>query len=196
MPAPPQDSAPPIEVTDACLIEQSWRHPERFGALFDRYFDTIHRYVHLRLDESAADDIAAETFLRAFRSRKRYDTARPSARAWLYGIAANLVADHTRAQARWYRALTRSVPPTHVASHDERVVQRVSAAVMQPQLAAGLARLLPGDRDVLLLVACAQLSYDEVAEALGIPTGTVGSRLNRARTKLRENIGPYEETLQ
>ncbi|GAA3532668.1 RNA polymerase sigma factor [Nonomuraea rosea] len=195
MPAPPQDSAPRVEVTDACLIEESWRHPERFGALFDRYFDAIHRYARLRLEESAADDIAAETFLRAFRVRERYDIARPSARAWLYGIASNLIADHARAEARRYRALARSVQPAQVAGHDERVAQRVSAAVMQPRLAAGLARLSPGDRDVLLLVACGQLSYGEVADALGIPAGTVGSRLNRARRKLRKHIGPYEEAL-
>ncbi|WP_424536626.1 RNA polymerase sigma factor [Sphaerisporangium viridialbum] len=195
MSAPAQDSAPPIEVTDARLIEESWCHPERFGVLFDRYFETIHRYVHMRLGESAADDIAAETFLRAFRGRERYDIGRPSARAWLYGIASNLVADHRRGEARRYRALARSAEPADVASHDDRVVQRVSAAVMQPRLAAGLARLSAGDRDVLMLVACAQLSYEEVADALGIPRGTVGSRLNRARKKLRKVIGPYEEAL-
>ncbi|WP_433419038.1 RNA polymerase sigma factor [Microtetraspora malaysiensis] len=195
MSAPPQGSAPPIEVTDAHLIEQSCRHPERFGVLFDRYFDILHRYVHMRLGESAADDIAAETFLRAFRSRQRYDVSRPSARAWLYGIASNLVADHRRNEARRYRALARSAEPSDVASHADGVVQRVSAAIMQPQLASGLARLSAGDRDVLMLVACAQLSYEEVADALGIPRGTVGSRLNRARKKLRKVIGPYEEAL-
>ncbi|MFB4269398.1 RNA polymerase sigma factor [Nonomuraea sp. GTA35] len=195
MTAPPQDAAPPSEDTDAQVIEASWRDPDRFGAVFDRYFASIHRYVHLRLGESAADDLAAETFLRAFRSRDRFDLTCPSARPWLYGIASNLVADHHRAEARRYRALARSVDAGEVASHDERVVQRVSAAVMQPRLAAGLARLSAGDRDVLLLVACAQLSYEEVAAALGIPQGTVGSRLNRARKRLRKIIGSAGEAL-
>ncbi|WP_081937476.1 RNA polymerase sigma factor [Streptosporangium roseum] len=195
VPAPLQDPAAPIEVTDAHLIEQSWRQPERFGAIFDRYFGTIHRYVYMRLGESAADDLAAETFLRAFRQRDRYDIGRPNARAWLYGIASNLVADHGRGEARRYRAMARSAELPDVANHDERVVQRVSAEVMQPRLAAGLARLSAGDRDVLMLVACAQLSYEEVAEALDIPRGTVGSRLNRARKKLRKVIGPHEEAL-
>lgn len=187
MPAPPQ-SAPPTAETDAQLIEVSLRRPERFGALFDRHHEAIHRYVHLRLGESAADDIAAETFLRAFRSRTRYDLSRPDARPWLYGIASNLVDGHRRAEARRYRALARSAEVTNVVSHDERVVQRVSAAVLQPRLAAGLAALSPGDRTVLLLVACAQLTYEEIAEALGVPRGTVGSRLNRARRKLRTSI--------
>jgi RNA polymerase sigma-70 factor (ECF subfamily) len=195
MTAPPQDAAPPSEDTDAQVIEASWRDPDRFGAVFDRYFASIHRYVHLRLGESAADDLAAETFLRAFRSRDRFDLTCSSARPWLYGIASNLVADHHRAEARRYRALARSVGAGEVANHDERVVQRVSAAVMQPRLAAGLARLSAGDRDVLLLVACAQLSYEEVAAALGIPQGTVGSRLNRARKRLRKIIGSAGEAL-
>ncbi|GAA0934467.1 RNA polymerase sigma factor [Nonomuraea longicatena] len=194
MPAPP-NSAPPSEGTDAQVIEASRRHPDRFGAVFDRYFAHIHRYIHLRLGESAADDLTAETFLRAFRGRDRFDLTCPSARPWLYGIASNLVAEHRRGEARRYRALARSADVAEIASHDERVVQRVSAAVMQPRLAAGLARLSAGDRDVLLLVACAQLSYEEVAEALGIPQGTVGSRLNRARKKLRKIIGPAGEAL-
>ncbi|MEV0613770.1 RNA polymerase sigma factor [Nonomuraea sp. NPDC050404] len=195
MTAPLQDSAPPGEGTDAQVIEASRRHPDRFGAVFDRYFVSIHRYIDVRLGSSAADDLAAETFLRAFRGRERFDLTSSSARPWLYGIASNLVAEHRRGEARRYRALARSAEAEEIGSHDERVVQRVSAAVMQPRLAAGLARLSAGDRDVLLLVACAQLSYDEVAEALGIPQGTVGSRLNRARKKLRKIIGPAGEAL-
>ncbi|MFC7588367.1 RNA polymerase sigma factor [Nonomuraea antimicrobica] len=194
MTAPPRFGAP-SEGTDAQVIEASRHHPDRFGAVFDRYFAHIHRYVHLRLGETVADDLAAETFLRAFRDRDRFDLTCPNARPWLYGIASNLVAEHRRGEARRYRALARSADAVEITSHDERVAQRVSAAVMQPRLAAGLARLSAGDRDVLLLVACAQLSYEEVAEALGIPKGTVGSRLNRARKKLRKIIGPAGEAL-
>lgn len=194
MPAPPPPTAPPAVETDAQLIEVSLHRPERFGALFDRHHEAIHRYVHLRLGESAADDLAAETFLRAFRGRARYNLSRPDARAWLYGIASNLVAGHRRAEARRYRALARSAEVTDVADHGERVVQRVSAAVMQPRLAAGLATLSPGDRAALLLVACAQLTYEEVAEALGVPRGTVGSRLSRARLKLRTFVDIEESS--
>ena len=60
---------------------------------------------------------------------------------------------------------------------------------MQPRLAAALAGLSARDRDVLLLVAYGELSYEEVALALGIRSGTVGSRLNRARRHLRETLG-------
>ncbi|MBB5085176.1 RNA polymerase sigma factor [Nonomuraea endophytica] len=192
MPPPLPSSAPPTTETDAQLIEASLSRPERFGALFDRYHQAIHRYAQFRLGESAADDLAAETFLRAFHGRTRYDLSHPDARAWLYGIASNLIAGHRRAEARRYRALARSAEVTDVVNHDEHVVQRVSAAVMRPSLAAGLAALSPADRTVLLLVAGAQLSYEEIAEALGIPRGTVGSRLNRARRKLRSYVGIEE----
>ncbi|MEU7892448.1 RNA polymerase sigma factor [Nonomuraea sp. NPDC049152] len=184
-----------LQETDADLIHGSLERPERFGGVFDRYFDAIHRYAHLRLGESVADDIAAETFLRAFRARRQFDITRASARGWLYGIASNLIADHARGEARRFRAMARSVEPADHAGHDDQVAGRVTAAITQPKPAAGLAKLSAGDRDVLLLVACAQLSYEEVADALRIPRGTVGSRLSRARKKLRKVIGPFEEEL-
>jgi RNA polymerase sigma factor (sigma-70 family) len=73
-------------------------------------------------------------------------------------------------------------------SHENRVVTSVAAQRMQPELAKALTSLSQGERDVVLLVALAQLSYDEVAEALGISQGTVGSRLSRACKKLHKAI--------
>jgi RNA polymerase sigma-70 factor (ECF subfamily) len=69
------------------------------------------------------------------------------------------------------------------------VAERVSAAAAGPALAAALAGLNSGDRDVVLLVAVAGLDGQEVALSLGIPYGTVRSRLSRARTRLRESLG-------
>ncbi|MEO3826676.1 RNA polymerase sigma factor [Actinomadura sp. B10D3] len=172
------------EPSDAELIERSRDDPESFAPIFDRYFRHIHRYVASRVGP-AADDIASDTFLVAFRRRDRYDTSLPLARAWLFGIATNLIRQHRRDEARYYRARKQSTDAGADGGHADRVVDRVSAERMQPQLAAGLAGLSEGDRDVLLLVAYAQLPYNEVAIALDIPMGTVGSRLNRARTHLR-----------
>jgi RNA polymerase sigma factor (sigma-70 family) len=179
----------PDETSDADVIEKSRREPERFAVIFDRYFPQIHRYVASRLGHSAADDVAAETFLTAFDRRGRYDLGRPKASAWLYGIATHLIGRHWRAEERMYRALERSGVDGDDGGHADRVADRVSAEQMQPQLAAGLAGLSQGDRDALLLTACGQLSYDEVALALDIPAGTVGSRLNRARKHLRQALG-------
>ena len=110
-------------------------------------------------------------------------------RAWLFGIATNLVAQHRRTEQRRYRALARVGAPERTGGHEDQVVSVVAAEGMRPQLAGALTRLSREERDVLLLVALADLSHDEISHALGIPYGTVGSRLNRARRKIRAALG-------
>ena len=174
---------------DARVIEQSWTQPERFAAIFERYFGQIHQYLAGRVGGKTADDLAAEVFVVAFAQRQRYDLARGSARPWLYGIATNLIGTHWRQEQRRYRALARADARQVSPSDEDLVADRVSASAVGPALAAALAALEAGDRDVLLLVALADLGNGEVAQALGIPYGTVGSRLNRARKRLREALG-------
>lgn len=89
---------------DAALIERSLRDAEAFAGLYDRHAAPLHRYVARRLGDGAADDIVAETFLDAFRRRHKYDPVRRDARPWLYGIAANLIGKHSRAEVRMLRA--------------------------------------------------------------------------------------------
>ncbi|MDA0635138.1 RNA polymerase sigma factor [Nonomuraea sp. MCN248] len=162
---------------------------ERFAAVFDAHFGEIHSYVAQRLGADAAEDIVAETFLTAFRKRRQYDPARAGVRAWLYGIATNLIGKHRRLEARTLRALGRYGPDADAPGHEETVAVRVSAQSLRADLAVALASLDRRDRDVLLLVALAGLSHDEIATVLGIPYGTVGSRLSRARRKLRDLLG-------
>lgn len=168
-------------VTDAELAGRFVREPELFTEVHDRYFTVIYRYVAGRLGAQVAEDIAAETFLVAFDRRTTFDAGRGDLRVWLFGIATNLVARHRRKEARHYRALARLDAAPPVEGHEGRVVTSVS---LLPQLAAALSQLSRGERDVLLLVALGQLGYEEVAAALGISPGTVGSRLSRARGKL------------
>ncbi|MCX5109991.1 sigma-70 family RNA polymerase sigma factor [Streptomyces sp. NBC_00378] len=170
---------------DAEVIAQSLEEPEIFAGLYDRHAPDIHRYAARRLGEGAADDITADTFLIAFRSRRRFDCSRLSARPWLYGIAANLIGRHRRSEERGLRALARTGQDPVAASWSDRCDDRIAA---QAPLAAALAALSPGDRHALLLVAWADLSYQEVADALGIPLGTVRSRLNRARRRVRSAL--------
>lgn len=188
MTAPPD--VIPDQRGDAALIERSWHEPERFGAIFDAYFKEIHRYVARRLDLQAADDIAAETFAIAFRGRRRYDLARINARPWLYGIATNLVSRYRRDEQRKLRAMERAdQAETQPTGHEDQVAARVSAQKVSGSLARAIRALPAGQRDVLLLIVLSDLSYDEVAQALDIPFGTVSSRLNRARSKLRRALG-------
>jgi DNA-directed RNA polymerase specialized sigma24 family protein len=117
----------------------------------------------LRGGEEAADDITSETFLIGFRSRSRYDLGRLSARPWLYGIAAHLIGKHRRSEVR----ATGTDPVAE--SWTESADNRLSAQAAQAPPAAAPAALSPGDRHVLLLIAWADLSYQEVADALGLP---------------------------
>ena len=171
---------------DAAVIKGSWQEPERFAVLFDRHAPYIYRYLARRTDRQVADDLVAETFLAAFAKRDRYDLSHSDARPWLYGIATNLVGQHRRDQARQYQIRQAAMAEPEVPGHADRVAADVTAQAARPLLDAALAALAAGDRDVLLLIAWEQLSYREVSRALGIPVGTVQSRLHRARTKVRQ----------
>jgi RNA polymerase sigma factor (sigma-70 family) len=173
---------------DVAVLAESLSQPEWFGRIYDRHFPDIYRYIASRLGPDDADDLAAETFIDAFRRRASFDSSRGGVRQWLFGIATRLVAQHRRAEARRYRALARTPPEPDPGGYDDWVVARVSAQARQPLLRA-LAGLSDDDRDVLLLIALGGLSYEEVAAALSIPPGTVASRLNRARRKVRGVLG-------
>jgi RNA polymerase sigma factor (sigma-70 family) len=171
------------------------RPAECFDEVFDRYFTEIHRYAAKRLGPDAAADVASQTFLEAFRQRRRYDPERAGVRTWLYGIVTRVIGTYQRAETRALRARARLSPGRTTEEHTERVDSRVSAAGVRRELAGAIAALPRGQRDVLLLVALADLTHAEVAEALGISYGTVGSRLNRARTTLRKALGGIDPTL-
>jgi RNA polymerase sigma-70 factor (ECF subfamily) len=174
--------------SDAAIIGRSVREPECFARVFDRYYDTIHGYVARRLGATLADDLASETFLTAFARRDRYDVARADARPWLFGIASNLVARHHRAEQRRYRALARTGVDDVSEGHADRVAVRLDATARQSALAAALAAVPTRDRDVLLLVAWAELTSEQAGQALGIPSGTARSRLHRARRRMRDAL--------
>jgi RNA polymerase sigma factor (sigma-70 family) len=136
-----------------------------------------------------ADEIAAETFVLAFRLRGRYDSRAADARPWLFGIAANLVRRHWRTERRRLRAYARTgVDP--ICDETPEVERHVDAAAAGPQLAGALASLSGNEREVLRLFAWAELGYEDISAALGIPTGTVRSRLSRARAHVRELLAP------
>jgi RNA polymerase sigma-70 factor, ECF subfamily len=178
---------------DATLIARSLDVPECFGALFDRHAPAINRYIARRLGPDAADDLVAETFLVAFRGRRGYDVAQADARPWLYGIATRLIGRHRRDEVRFFRAIAATGVDPAAESIADRVTDRIAAQAASRELAAALARLSRAQRDVLLLVASG-LGYEEAALALEVPTGTVSSRLVRARRKIRELLGGQDPT--
>jgi RNA polymerase sigma-70 factor (ECF subfamily) len=175
---------------DEVLIMASVAEPGQFGELFDRHADEIYRYVARRLGADVAADLVAEVFLIAFRNRASFDPGRAAARPWLYGIAVNVIRGHRRTETRRLRALARALwqGMPEAGGFEDWVVDRVSAERLRPALARALAALSAAERDLLLLVAWADLSYDQAAQALGIPAGTARSRLARLRVKVRKSL--------
>lgn len=172
---------------DAAVISASITAPERFAEVFDRHAPLIFRYLARRVGRQYAEDLTAEVFLTAFRKRHGYDLAYRDARPWLYGIATRLIAQQRRDAARHIRLEAAAATGDGVTSdHAEQVLADVAARATRQRLLAALEQLQARDRDVIWLTACEELAQDEVARALGIPAGTVKSRLNRARGQLRQ----------
>ncbi len=103
----PTTTAVDDRLDDAAVVARSLRDPDQFAAIYDRYFAQVYRYVAGRLGRNVADDLAAETFLVAFRKRGRFDPALGPVRPWLYGIATIVVGQHRREETRKDRALAR-----------------------------------------------------------------------------------------
>lgn len=169
-----------------------WSDPVRVGRLFDAVGPGLLHYLRTRTDFASAEDLVSETFIIVGEQLARFDPARGSERSWIYGIATNLLRHHLRAQARPRRSTL--YPVSNTDSVDDDVADRVDAQRRVCQLANALADLSDGDRDVLLLTAWADLESAEVAAVLGIPPGTVRSRLNRVRRHLKQTAASLNFT--
>ncbi len=167
--------------TDAAAIRRSLAEPEAFTVVFDRHFEVVHGYVQRRVGRDLADEVAAETFTRAFDRRRRYDLGHADARPWLLGIAANVLRRHWRTERRRIAAYDRAADNGSAVAH--------APSGIAAELASALGDLSHRDREALLLFTWADLSYEEIAVALGVPVGTVRSRIARARRLLRERLG-------
>ena len=175
--------------TDAAVIRASRLDSAAFGVVFDRHWVRIHRYCVVRAGPPG-EDVAAETFRVAFDRRLDYD-GRDDAAPWLYGIATNLLRTWFRSAARRERALRRSAGQA-AGDELEDALERAEAQRLGPELAAVLAQLTAEERDALLLHACAELTYEQIARATGVPVGTVRSRIHRARTRVRAHLQTLE----
>jgi RNA polymerase sigma-70 factor (ECF subfamily) len=135
-----------------------------------------------------ADDVAQEAFVRAWRSLDRFELGRPFG-PWVCRIAANLAVNHVRSP----RAREQGLPEGHAEtpSADPGPLGAVLAAEAQRVLDEAMAGLGPEQRAVFVLRVVEEMSYEEIAGALGISPGTVMSRLFRARARLAKSLAPY-----
>jgi RNA polymerase sigma factor (sigma-70 family) len=180
--------------TDSEVMAASLEEPQEFGAIYRRYFEQVYRYLARRAGHSAADDLAAEVFVRAFTARSRFDLGAASARPWLYGFASNVLRDHLRSQQRRTRAYIHAAEPAGTDAGLPDAMERANAALMAPRLQSALAALPEADRETFLLHVLGELTYGEVALTLHIPIGTVRSRIARARSRLRELTADHRQT--
>lgn len=174
--------------TDARIIERSVHAPELFGAIFDRHVIEVHRYLNRRAGPDSADSLVGDVFRIAFENRSRYLPDRECALPWLYGIAANVLRQHHRGERRRHLLVDKL---GSVALREDRHCEDARRSHLRGEIATVvdvLASLPDAESEAVLLFAWEDLSYEEIAAAQDVPVGTVRSRLNRARRRMRERI--------
>ncbi|HEY2077881.1 MAG TPA: RNA polymerase sigma factor [Streptosporangiaceae bacterium] len=170
--------------------------PGDFEVVFRENFAQVYRFIARRVGTDLAEDLAAEAFATAYRRRGSYQPSLGSLRSWLYGIAANLLRTHWRAEQQLLDLDARLTPfvqePSGAGQFSDAADERVTAAALAPRIAGALAALNRDQREVLLMHAWAELSHEEIAAALRIAPGTARSRLSRARAALRAQLGEFD----
>jgi RNA polymerase sigma factor (sigma-70 family) len=154
-----------------------------FEALYRAARDDVFAYVATLLhDRGAAEDVTALAFERAFRRRSKFDPARGSQRAWVFGIARNAALDELRRRKR--TAALAAEPEAATPAPEEEL----DHALRRQAVRTALAGLPPRDRELIALKFHAGLDNAELADVLGVSVSNAGTRLHRALTKLREAL--------
>jgi RNA polymerase sigma factor (sigma-70 family) len=175
--------------SDAELITRSMNEPRCFAPLFERHAVAVHRYLAAKANSKDVEDLVSETFLTAFSSRGNFDASHPGALPWFFGIANNVLRHHWRSESRRQSRLRRVVPLQDTADPSDQLVEHLDGKAHESGFAEAFALLSEPQRETLILIGDLGLSYEDAALALGVPIGTIRSRMNRARSRLRELLG-------
>jgi RNA polymerase sigma-70 factor (ECF subfamily) len=166
---------------------------EAFSKLVDDYQHRVHGFVRRMVPSSEdAEDITQEVFIRAFQNYERFD-ARASVRTWLFRIAYNLCVDRSRKAGRTVQQVSMNMSP-EIADEYEVADTRwqpdtiLEDTEMYSRVEQAIGRMSEKLRSVLILHDKEDLSYEEISESLGIPIGTVKSRLFLARNQLQQAV--------
>ena len=155
------------------------------SAMYLAHVREVHAYVARRLGAELAADLTAEVFGIALRRYETFDSELGHPRAWLYGIASNLMRGYRRTEQRRLRAVEREGGmPRSAPDPLARMEEQIDADAALRRVTAAIADLPADDRDIVTLFAWEGCNYAEIAEALDINIGTVRSRLHRIRTLL------------
>jgi RNA polymerase sigma factor (sigma-70 family) len=159
---------------------------EAFGVLYTRHARAVYAFCFWRTADAAlAEDLSAAVFVEVWAARARAPVLEGSLLSWLLGVAHNLLRNQWRSARRRRAALDRLPPLRDTPDHAERIAERLDAERRMRAVRQALAGLSDNDRAVLELCGWAGLSAVEAAAVLGVPVGTVHSRLHRARAKLQ-----------
>ncbi|MEU6550513.1 RNA polymerase sigma factor [Streptomyces sp. NPDC046915] len=158
---------------------------EAFAELYEEYARAVYNHA-LRLtgNWAEAEEAMSETFLAAWRARGTVEPEGGSLKPWLLGIATHKARNANRGVRRRLAFLARSPEPRPVEDFADETAGRIDDARRLALVHDALRRLRRQDREVLTLCVASGLDYQQAAEALGIPVGTVRSRLSRARARL------------
>lgn len=161
--------------------------PAAFSMLFDEYSRAVYNLAfRLTGKWSTAEETVSLTFLEAWRLRASVELEGGSLRPWVLGIAINVNRNMSRAARRHQAALSRVPPPAPVPDFADELAGQLDDARQLRRVLAAVGRLRADERDVIALCVWSELDYAAAAQALGVPVGTVRSRLSRARRKLRK----------
>ena len=153
----------------------------QFRQLYDQEFHSVYRAIRaVVLDSAAAEDLTQETFVRAYRARNRYTPTAPPG-AWLRRIGVNLAISHLRRQK-----LARFLPARLYVAPDRRDYDRAEA---RDVVEKAMAELSPKLRAAIVLHYYEGLTREEIADVLGVPAGTVASRIAKAVAIMRKTMG-------
>ena len=175
------------EPTDGVLWQRAAAgETDAFGTIFERHARAVYNYCFRRTgDWALAEELTAIVFLEAWRRRAQVELERDEAVPWLLGVATNVLRNLRRSQRR-YRAALERLPREHAADFAPEVEERLDDERQMRSALRALRQLSRADQDVLALCVWEELTYEQAALALGVPVGTVRSRLSRARARLRE----------
>lgn len=164
-----------------------------FAELFDRHADSVFQYAAVRMrSRESGLDVASYVFAEAWRQRHSIDTMDGSLRPWLFGVARNRTARLVATQIRRERLVPAEMVRTS-PDHADTVAEQLDAAERFQRVLDAIDRLPAGARDALTMHVWGELSYREIADELGIETGTVKSRINRARQRLAAVLDPSRD---
>ena len=158
---------------------------DEFERLYDAHAASVLRFLLYRTGDTAlAEDLAADTFERVLRARRRFDPRRASEKTWLYAIALNVLRDHLRRQGAEARALEH----TGWRSEDPGGRSESELVDARADVARALGALNPAEREAVALRYGADLTVPQVARVTGEKPATVEKRLYRALAKLRSEL--------